>query len=170
MGLAAHCAGPWAAAAVGGGKGFVQVHVDAVKAHVAGPHHPHDGVQVGPVIVAQAAGPMDQPGDLQDIFIEDAHGIGVGEHQACGILSQHPFEGLQVHAAVGGGGDVHHRVPAHIGGGRVGAMGGIRHDDLGALPVSPGIMIGLDQHYAGKLPVGAGSGLEGHIVHAGDLA
>ena len=31
-------------------------------------------------------------------------------------------------------------------------------------------MVLLDQQHAGKLAVGAGGGLEGHIVHAGDLA
>ena len=168
--LAAHrtCAGT--AAAVGRGKGLVQVHVDAVKAHVTGTDHAHNGVKVGAVIVAQAAGLVDQTGDLQNILVEDAHGVGVGEHQAGGILPQSGPKRVQIHTAVRAGGDVHHIEAAHGRSGRVGAVGAVGHDDLGALFIAPGIVILLDKQHAGKLAVGAGGGLEGHIVHAGNLA
>src|SRR5699024_951647 len=170
VGLAAHGAAARAAAAVGGGEGLVQVHVDAVEAHVAGADHAHDGVEVGPVVVAQAPGLVDQAGDLQDVVVEDAHGVGVGEHQPRGVVPQHGLQGLQVHAAVGGGGDVHHLVAAHGGGGGVGAVGGVGNDDLPPLAVAPGVVVLLDEQHAGELAVGAGGGLEGHVVHAGDLA
>ena len=169
-GLAAHGAGAGTASAVRRGEGLVQVHVDAVKAHVAGAHHAHDGVEIGPVIVAEAAGLVDQAGDLQDVLIEEAHGVGIGEHEPRGVLPQDRLQGLQVHAAVRGGGDVHHLVAAHGGGGGVGAVGGIGHDDLAALRIAPAGVILLDEQHAGKLPVGAGGGLEGHALHAGDLA
>ena len=63
-GLAAHRAAARAAAPVGGGEGLVEVQVDAVKPHVPGPDVAHDGVEVGPVVVAQAAGVVDDLGDL----------------------------------------------------------------------------------------------------------
>ena len=168
--LAAHSACAGAAAAVGRGEGLVQVHVDAVKAHIAGAHHAHDGVEVGAVVVAQAACLVDEAGDLQDVLIKDTHGVGVGQHQTGGILAQGGPEGVQIHAAVRAGGDVHHVVAAHGGGGGVGAVGAVGDDDLGALVVAAGVMILLDEQHTGELTVGAGGGLERHVVHAGDLA
>ena len=144
--------------------------MDAVKAHVAGADDAHNGVEVGPVVVAQAAGLMDQPGDLQNVFVEDAHGVGVCQHQAGGIVPQGRAQAVQVHAAVGAGGDVHHLIAAHSRRGGVGAMGRVGHDDLGALVVAPGVVILLDQQDAGELAVSACRRLEGHAVHAGDLA
>ena len=35
--------------------------------------------------------------------------------------------------------------------------------------VPPVVVVGLDEQQTRKLPVGAGGGLEGHGVHAGDL-
>ena len=39
--------------AVRGGEGFMQVQVDHVEAHVAGPGMAHYGIEVGPVVVEQ---------------------------------------------------------------------------------------------------------------------
>ena len=122
------------------------------------------------VVVAQATGLVDQPGDLQNVLVENAHGVGIGQHQPRHIVSQHRLQGLQIHAAVGGGGDVHHLIAAHGGGGGIGAVGAVGNDDLGALMIAPCIVILLDQQHAGELAVSAGGGLEGHAVHAGDLA
>ena len=47
-----------------GGEGLVQVEVDHVEAHVAGPDDAHDCIEVGAVVVAQAARLMDDLGDL----------------------------------------------------------------------------------------------------------
>ena len=144
--------------------------MDAVKAHVAGADDAHDGVQVGAVVVAQAAGLVDKAGDLQNVVVKNAHGVGVGQHQTGGILAQHGTERVQIHAAVRAGGDVHHLIAAHGGGGGVGAVGAVGHDDLGALVVAPGIVVLLDQQHTGELAVSTGGRLEGHVVHAGDLA
>ena len=116
----------------------------AVKAHVAGTNHAHNGVEVGTVIVAQTAGLVNKARDLQDVLVEDAHGVGIGEHQSGGILAQYGTEGIQIHAAILAGGDVHHVVAAHGGGGGVGAVGTVGHDDLRALFVAPGIVVLLD--------------------------
>ena len=155
---------PW-----GGSEGLVQVQVDAVEAHVAGADYAHNGVQVGTVVVAQTASLVDQAGDLQDVLIEDTYGVGVGKHQTGGILAQNSLQRLQIHAAVGCGGDVYDGVATHGSGGGVSAVGGVGDDDLAALAVAPGFMVLLDQQHAGELAVSAGGRLEGHVVHAGDL-
>src|SRR5207253_8741620 len=51
MGLHANRAGSRASAAVRGGEGLVQVEVDDVEAHVAGPRYTHQRVEVGAVVV-----------------------------------------------------------------------------------------------------------------------
>ena len=141
-----------------------------VKAHVAGPDLAHDGVEVGPVVVAQAAGVVDDLGDLQDVGVEQAQGVGIGEHQAGGVRAGGLAQGFQVHAALGVGGDGDHVKARHGGRGRVGAMGSVGDQDLGPGAVAPGLMVLADEQQAGVLTVGAGGGLEGHAVHAGDLA
>ena len=59
----------------------MQVHVDAVEAHITGTDMTHDSVQVRAVVVTQAAGLMDQPRNFQDILVENADGIGVRQHK-----------------------------------------------------------------------------------------
>ena len=113
---------------------------------------------------------MHQPGDFQNVLVEDAHGVGVSEHQASGVVTQRGLQALQIHAAVRGGVDVDHLVAAHSGGSRVGAVGGVGDDDLGALLVATGVVVLLDEQDAGELTVCASGRLEGHVVHAGDLA
>ena len=148
----------------------MQIQVDQIKAHVAGPGHPHDGVEVGSVVVAQAPRVVDDPGDLQNIGIEQAQGVGVGEHEPGGVRPGGRAQGLQVHAALGIGGHVDHSEAAHGGGGRVGAVGGIGDQDLGPGWVPPVQVVFFYHQQGGELPVGPGGGLEGHLVHAGDLA
>ena len=167
--LATHGACAGSAAAVGGGEGLVQVQVDAVKSHVARADHTHHGVEVGTVVVAQATGLVNQAGDFQNVLIKDANGVGVGEHQTGSVIPQDLPKGLQIHAAVGGGGDVHHLIAAHGCSGGVGAVGRVRNDDLGAAVVAPGLMVLLDEQNASELAMGASGGLEGHIRHACDF-
>ena len=59
--LAAHRAGAGTAASVGGGEGLVQIQMDYVEAHISGPDHAHNGVEIGPIVVTQAAGIVDDP-------------------------------------------------------------------------------------------------------------
>ena len=147
----------------------MEVEVDHVEAHVSGADHAHDGVEVGPVVVAEAPGLMDGLGDLQDVLVKNAHGVGVCEHEPGGVGPNGLPQGFHVHAAVGAGGDVHHREPRHDGGGRVGTMGGVGDNNLGPGGVVPAAVVCLDEQQAGELAVGPGGGLEGHGVHAGDL-
>ena len=168
--LAAHGARAGAAAAVGSGECLMQVQVHQVEAHVPGPDHPHHRVQVGPVVVAQAPGVVDDLGDLQDVGVEEAQGVGVGEHEGGHIGAHGGPQGLQVHAPLGVGGHVHHREAAHGGGGGVGAVGGVGDDHLGPGGVPPALVVLLHHQQGGELPVGPGGGLEGHGLHAGDLA
>ena len=89
-----------AGAAVRRGERLVQVQVDAVKAHVAGAHNAHDGVQIRAVIVAQAARLVDKTRDLQNVFVKNADGVRVRQHQSGGVVAEHGLERLEIDAAV----------------------------------------------------------------------
>lgn len=147
---------PGAAAAVRRGERLVQIQMDAVKAHVAGAHDAHDGVQIRAVIVAQAARLVDKTRDLQNVFVKNADGVWVCQHQAGGVVAEHGLERLEIDAAVRRGRDVHNLIAAHGSCSRVRAMRGVRNDDLRALLVAAGIVILLDEQHARELAVRTG--------------
>ncbi len=78
----------------------MQVHVDDVETHVAGAHLAQDGVQVGAVVIEQAARLVDCCGDLADIAVEHAYGARIGEHDAGGLGADRFAQGGDVHVAV----------------------------------------------------------------------
>ncbi len=51
-----------------------------VKAHVARPRHPEDRIEVGAVVVQQAALVMHRCRQFRDVLLEEPEGIGVCEH------------------------------------------------------------------------------------------
>ena len=99
-----------------------------VEAHVARPGHPHDGVEVGPIVVDEATGGVDEGGELQDVFLKEPHGIGIGEHQPrrVGAAGGPQASRSTSPSGVEGCFDGEAR---HGGGGRVGAVGGVGHQD-----------------------------------------
>ena len=100
MRLAGDGAGAGTASAVRSGKSLVQVEVHHVHAEVAGARLGDEGVHVGSVHVEQAALAMEDLGDLRDLLVEDAEGVGVGEHEARDIFVHLGFEGGEIdHAA-----------------------------------------------------------------------
>ena len=48
----------------------MQIEVNAVKAHVAGTHHAHDGIQIGPVVVTKTACIMNDFGKQNDSMLK----------------------------------------------------------------------------------------------------
>ncbi len=96
-----HRSGAGPAAAVGGGEGLVQVHVDDVEAHVAGPDDAQDGVEVGAVVVQETADLVDGGGDLGDVLLEEAQRVRVGQHDAGHVLVEHRPQRGHVDAARG---------------------------------------------------------------------
>ena len=141
-----------------------------VEAHIAGAGDAHDRVQVGAVVIAEAPRRVHDLGDGEDVFVEQAHRVGVGEHEAGGVRPGGRAQGAEIHAAVRQGGDVHHLEACHGRAGGVCAVGGIRHQHFCAGAVAPGGVVGFDKQKAGEFAVGACRRLKVHGVHAGDLA
>ena len=168
LGAHPHRAGPGAAAAVGRGEGLVQVQVHHVEPGVAHAHLAQDGVQVGPVVVEQGVHGAQHLHDAGQVALEEPQGVGAGHHHAGHGVVQHALQGGRVHDAVPGL-DGHHLVAGDGRRGRVGAVGRVRHDDLGLRVALVGVVGGDDEH-AREFAVGSGQGVQGELVHAGDLA
>ena len=71
---------PGPAAAVRRREGLVQVDVHRVDAEIAGTHLADDGVEVGAVAIEERAGRVDRVGDRDHVGLEQAAGVGVGDH------------------------------------------------------------------------------------------
>jgi hypothetical protein len=112
---------------------------------------------------------VDRLGDGADAAVEDTNGARVGEHDAGGLGAQGGAQGVQVEVAIGAGGDLAHLEATHGGGGGIGAVSGIRDQDLATFPVAPRRVVGANHGHAGEFTLGAGGGGQGYGVHAGDL-
>jgi len=145
----------------------VQVHVDDVEAHVARADLAEDGVEVGTVVVQQAARVVDDALDVHDPALEDAERARVGQHDSRGLRTDRRPQGLDVHVAVVPAGDLADLHATHGGGRGIRAVGGFRNDDLVARQVAAGTMIGADHGDARELALGAGHGRQRHGLHAG---
>ena len=75
--------------------------MDHVEAHVAGPEAAHDGVEVGAVVVELGADFVGGLADLEDAGLEQAQGVGVGQHHRGHVGAEGGLEGLDIDLAVG---------------------------------------------------------------------
>jgi hypothetical protein len=147
-----------AAAAVGGGKGFVQVEMQHVHAGVTDVDDAHDGVHVGTVAVDQPPLGMNDVGHLTDIVLEQPQGVGVGDHDAGSVLVHElghrfgirtPSTGLNWY-----GGEPHRDALAGL---VPWAVSGISTLERG-LPWF--LMVGGEDQHSGHFALGAGSRLK----------
>ena len=164
-----HRASTGAAAAVRGGKSLVQVHVDDIEAHVTGAYLAENGVEVGAIVIEQAAGFVDSFGYGFDLPFEHAAGAGVGHHQAGGLGATGGFQGFQIHVTIFTHRHFTDLVATHDGGGRVGAVGGFRDEDLGTAFITTGFVVGTDHGDPGELALGARHGGQRYAFHASDF-
>ena len=83
-----HWSRPGPSPAMWGGEGLVQVHVDDVKAHVAGSNYTQDGVQVRSVVIKQPADFVNGGSDLSNVFFEETSRVRIGQHDARHVRSK----------------------------------------------------------------------------------
>ena len=142
--------------------------MDDVEAHVPGPGQTHHGVEVGAVVVERRADAVDDLGDLDDVGIEQAQRVGVGQHQAGDAGVGLRAQVVDVDAPVRVGGQLHDLEARHRHGRRVGAVGRVGREHLAAV-LAPVLVVGPRQQHPGELAVRAGGGLQADVIEAGDL-
>ena len=147
----------------------MQVHVDDIEAHVARAHLAEDGVEVGTVVIEQAARTVNDARHLADLPLEDAERGGVGQHDARGVGTHRALERREVDIALGVDRDLLDDAAAHGRGRRVRAVRRLGHDDLVAREVAAGAVVGADHRHPRELAVRAGHRAQRHRAHAGDL-
>ena len=160
------------AAAMGRGEGLVQIDVHGVDAEIAWAHPADDGVKVGPVTVEIGARLVGQARDFHDVALEQAAGVGVGNHDGGDVRAELGGEVGEIDPAVLGLGDLLHLVADKGGGGGVGAVRrrGSEHGVAGVLglePVAGRPVRRPDGEQAAELAVGARLGRQRHRRHPG---
>ena len=158
-----------AAAAVRLRERLVQVEVDDVEAHVAGPGDAHHRVQVRAVVVERRPRVVHDPGDLLDVAVEQAERVRVREHQAGDVVAGLRAQVVHVHAAVLRGADLHDLVAGHRHRRRVRAVRRVGGQHLGAL-LAAVLVVGARQQEPRQLAVRPGARLERHVRQPRDLA
>ena len=109
---------------------------------------------------------MDCVGDVLQVRLEQAAGVGIGDHHPGNVGPQSGLERGQIDPARFGCRDILHAEPGKGSGCRIGAVGAFRNeDDLAVL--APGFERRLDREDAAQFPVRARLGRHGNAVHTG---
>ena len=127
-----------------------------------------DGVEVGAVAVEVGARLVHRRGDLDDLALEQAAGVGVGQHDRRDVGAERGLRGGEVDAAVGvwpGSASPCSRAKAAVAGLVPWAMSGT--STVRRWPWPRGLVGGADGQHAAQLAVGAGLGRQRHGRHAG---
>ena len=143
----AHRAHAGAAAAMGNAESFVQVQVADVTAKSAGCCQTDQSIHIGAVYIHPATVLVYQLTQRAHRIFKHAVGAGVGDHDAGQLVAVGLAFGLQI-----GHVDIalrvaryhHHLHAAHLGAGRVGAMGTGGNQADGALRLAARCMPGTD--------------------------
>ncbi len=148
-------------------EGLVQVHMDDVEAHVAGPHLAQDRVQVRAVVVQEPARIVHDARDLLDAALEHAERRRIRQHDAGRPRADRGLERLKIDVALGVHGDLAHGIAAHRRGRGVRAVRRVGDDDFVARAVAARMVIRADHRHAGEFALGAGHGAQGDAFHPG---
>ena len=92
------CAGP--AAAMRRREGLVQVDMHGVDAEIARPHAARDRVEIGAVAIEIGARLVHRIGDLHDAPLEQAAGVGIGQHDGGDIGTELRLQRIGIDMAV----------------------------------------------------------------------
>ena len=152
--------GARAAAAVRRRERLVDVEMHDVEAGLARLEPAEDRVQVGAVHVGQGARLVDRVEQLADARLEQPEGRRVGDHHRGGPRPERRAERVDVDATVGCRRDGDRREAGHRRRRGVRPVARVRDEDLVALGLATGAVVGPDHQDAGQLALGAGRRLE----------
>ena len=151
------------------GKGLVKVQLNHVEAQITRSGFSHECVGVGAVAVQEPPLTVNNPGNLFDASLKESQGIGICQHEP-GDISGHQFlEMIDVYTAFSIGAHRDGLETAQGAGGRIGAMSGIRDQDLMAM-IPSCFKVFFYHHDTGQLSMGPRCRLKGKVGHAENLA
>ena len=157
-----------AAAAVRGREGLVQVDVHRVDAEVARARLADDGVEIRAVAIEIGARLVNGVGDADDLALEQAASVGIGQHDRRDVGRKSASHRLDADDPVLAGRYRAHRIADQRGGRRIGAVGGIGNQhDAARLPLPARLDRRLDRHHAAELAMRAGLWRHRDRLHAG---
>src|SRR5688572_1687861 len=151
------------AASMGGGEGLVQVEVHDVYVGFGRAHTAHVRVHVRAVHVEEGVRLVQDGGDLGDVPLVDAAGVGVGDHERRRRIVYHLPQLVNVDAPMLVEPDLLCHEPSHRGCRRVGPVRRRRNEDCGASIVTGIVEELLDHQDAGQLPLRPGERLQGDV-------
>ena len=151
------------------GERLVQVDVHDVKSQVARTALAQHWVEVGTVVVHQAASLVHELGNLGDVVLKDTQSVGVGHHHAGDVLIEKRFQVLNIDSTIGTALNNHYLKATHGSTGGVGAMSAVGDDNLHAVRVAVGKVVAAHHHQSGELAMSAGVGVERELTQAREL-
>ena len=134
----------------------MKIQVNDVEPHVPRPHLAEDGIQVGTVIVEQAARIMHDLLDIKDSPLEDAERRRVRKHDASRVRSDGILQGLDINIAVCAGRNFRNFAATHGRCRRVCAMRGVRDDNLIPFSITIGDVVGTNHCNASQFTLRTG--------------
>ena len=147
----------------------MQVHVYNIEPHIARTYLAENCIQVGAVVIQQAASLVNQRSDLFNAAFKYAKRGRVGQHDAGRLRANGLLQRFNVDITLCIGRDLSHLIAAHYGSCRIRAMRSIRHQYLGTFSVAIGIMVGTNHRYTGKLTLRTGHRRHGDGLHTGNI-
>ncbi len=162
-------AGTRAATSVRCREGFMQVDMHNIEAHVAGTCHAEHRVKVSPVVIHQCTCFVGQTCYFRDIAFEKAECVRVGHHNRRNGFVEQRSEVVDIDRAVGTALHLDYLQSGYCRRGRVGAVGGIGHDNLATCLVATSVMISTYHHQAGQLAMSPCKRVQCELGHAADF-
>ncbi len=154
---------------MGRAERLVQIDMHRIDAKVAGAHPADNRVEIRPVAVNITARRVHRVRNFLQVALEQAAGIGVGNHHARNIGAQPGFERCGIDATLGGGGNILHRKAGKGRRCRVSAVRGFGNENDLAIPLAARLKGCLDAQNAAQLPMRARLGTHRNAVHPGQL-
>ena len=147
---------------------LVQVQVHHIDAEIAGPRDADQRVHVGAVHVDHGALCVQNLGRVDDVLLEHAERVRIGDHQRGHIFGDDALQRGHVEHAGLARFDILHGVSGDGGRGRIGAVRRIGNQNLLAR-IAALFEQRANQQDAGELAMRARRGLQRDRVHAGNF-
>ena len=147
----------------------MQIHVDDIETHVTRTNLAEDRVEVGAIVVEQAASAVHQLRNLFDLALEHSERRRISEHDTRRVGSHGLRERIEIDVALSVNRDFFDDAAAHRCRGGIRTVRGLGHDDLVARQITACAMVGADHRNAREFTMRTGHRVERHRLHTRDF-